>query len=99
MCQWDRKLKKVQAKKLVKSYKSKKIFRQIAFLAVLKHFPSSKYYFWLYLKLQKMELGQKQFREIDLVFDFTSFFGLDFFKFSDPCIVCFLSQQCKKFTF
>ena len=30
-----------------------------------------------------MEFGQKIFREIDL-FDFTSFFGLDFFKFSGP---------------
>ena len=28
-----------------------------------------------------MEFGQKKIREIDL-FDFTSFFGLDFFKFS-----------------
>ena len=28
-----------------------------------------------------MEFGQDNFREIDL-FDFTSFFGLDFFKFS-----------------
>ena len=27
-----------------------------------------------------MEFGQKNFREIDL-FDFTSFFGLDFFNF------------------
>ena len=39
--------------------------------------------FWPFLKLQKMEFGQKKFREIDL-FDFTSFFGLDFFKFSGP---------------
>ena len=32
-----------------------------------------------FLKLQKMDFGQKIFfREIDL-FDFTSFFGLDFF--------------------
>ena len=30
-----------------------------------------------------MEFGQKEFREIDL-FDFTTFFGLDFFKFSGP---------------
>ena len=31
-----------------------------------------------------MDLGQKFFRQIDL-FDFTSFFGLDFFKFSLNC--------------
>ena len=30
-----------------------------------------------------MEFGQKKFHEFDL-FDFTSFFGLDFFKFSRP---------------
>ena len=34
-----------------------------------------------------MEFGQIKFREIDS-FDFTSFFGLDFFKFSGPqCII------------
>ena len=57
--------KKVQAKKLVKSNKS--FFpREIVFLAVLKHFLSSKTDYWPYLKLQKMEFGQKIFREIDL---------------------------------
>ena len=30
-----------------------------------------------------MDFGQKKFHEIDL-FNFTSFFGLDFFKFSGP---------------
>ena len=46
-----------------------------------KLFPSSKMDFWPFLKLQKMECGQKIFCEIDL-FDFTSFFDLDFFNFS-----------------
>ena len=47
-----------------------------------KLFPSSKIDFWPFLKLQKMEFGQKNFfREIDLI-DFTSFFGLGFYKFS-----------------
>ena len=47
-------------------------------------FPSSKIDFWPFLKLQKMEFGQKKiFCEIDL-FDFTSFFGLVFLKFSGP---------------
>ena len=40
--QWAKKLKKVQAKKLVKSNKSKIIFREIAFLAVLNFFPVQK---------------------------------------------------------
>ena len=36
------------------------------------------------LKLQKMEFGQKNFfHEIEL-FDFATFFGLEFFKFSSP---------------
>ena len=48
-----------------------------------KLFPSSKIDFWPFLKWQKMEFGQIFFREIDL-FDFTSFFGLDLFKFSGP---------------
>ena len=43
-----------------------------------KLFPSSKIDFWPYLKWQKMDFGQKIFREINL-FDFTVFFGLDFF--------------------
>ena len=58
-------------------------FREIAFLAVLNFFPSSKIDFWPCLKLQKMEFGEKIFCEIDLS-DFMSFFGLDFFKFSGP---------------
>ena len=37
--------------------------------------------FWPFLKMRKMEFGQKIFREIDL-FYFTSFFGLDYFNFS-----------------
>ena len=38
-----------------------KIFRETAFLAVFKFFPSSKIHFWPFLKLQKMEFGQKKF--------------------------------------
>ena len=64
--------------------KSNNFFHEIAFFAVLKHFPSSKNDFWPHLKLQKMEFCQKKFREIDL-FDFVSvFFGMDIFKFSGP---------------
>ena len=73
--------KKVQAKKLVKLNKSIFFPREIAFLAVLKLFPSSKIDFWPFLKLQKKYFCQKFFSEIDSV-DFTSFFGLDFFRFS-----------------
>ena len=39
-----------------------------------------------------MEFGQKTFREIDL-FDFTSLFGLDFFKFSAP--LCDRQDTCE----
>ena len=61
---------------------------EIAFLAVLNFFLVHKIDFWSFLKLQKMEFGQKKFfREIDL-FDFMSFFGLDFFKFSG--LLCLL---------
>ena len=64
------KLKKSRQKKLVKSNKSI-FFREIAFLAIFKLFLSSKIDFWPFLKLQKMEFGQKFFfREIEL-FDFT----------------------------
>ena len=56
-------------------------FREIAFLAVLNFFPVQKIEFWPFLKLQKIEFGQKIFCEIDL-FDFMSFFGLYFLKFS-----------------
>ena len=43
--QQARKFKKVQAKKLVKSNKSKNFFREIAFLAVLNFFPVQKLIF------------------------------------------------------
>ena len=45
VAQRARKLKKVQAKKLVKSNKSKNFFREIAFLAVLNFFPVQKLIF------------------------------------------------------
>ena len=74
-------MKKVHAKKLAKSNKSKK-FRELAFLAVLNFFPVQKIDIWPFLKFKKMEFGQKNFfREINL-FVFTNFFHLDFFKFS-----------------
>ena len=76
------KILKIQAKKLVKSKKSNFFFREIAFLAVLNFFPSSKIDFWPFLKLQKMEFVQNIFSCYWLVFNFTSFFGLYFFKFS-----------------
>ena len=73
----------------MKSNKSKKKLWNYIF-GSFKLFPSSKIDFWPFLKLQKMEFGQKIFREIDL-FEFTSvdlmnFIGLDFLKFSDPPI-------------
>ena len=49
-------LKNSRPKKLVKSNKSNKIFREIAFLSV---FPIPKIDFWPFLKLQKMEFGEK----------------------------------------
>ena len=71
------KLKKSRPKKLVKS--NKLIFwGKLYFLVGFKLFPSAKIDFWLFLKLQKME-----FHEIDL-FDITSYFGKDFFKYSSP---------------
>ena len=61
------------------------LFREIAFLAVLNFFPVVQKliigHFW---NCQKWSLAKMFFfREIDL-FDFTSFFGLDFLKFSGP---------------
>jgi len=83
--QWARKFKKVQAKKLMNSNKTK---REIAFLVILKTFSPciSKIDFWPFLKSQKVDFGQKKiFREIDL-FDITSFFGLDFLNFLAHCV-------------
>ena len=72
--QWVRKLKIVQAKKLVRSNKSKFFLREIPFLAVLNFFPSSKIDFWPFLKLQKMEFGQKRF----VKFFYVTFFNWTF---------------------
>ena len=71
--QQARKFKKVQAKKLVKSNKSKKVLREIAFLAVflvpklIAIFEMAKNGIW----------SKKIIREIDL-FDFTSFLAWTF---------------------
>ena len=39
-----------------------------------------------------MDLGQEIFRKIEL-FDFTSFFGLDFLKFSGPLLCTYLDED------
>ena len=60
--QLARKWKKVQAKKLVKSNKSKAFSLKLHFGSFkLLLFPSSKIDFWSFLKLQKMTVGQKIF--------------------------------------
>ena len=75
-------LKKSRQKKLVKSNKSKKFFREIAFLAVLNFFPSSKIDFWPFLKLQKMAFGQNKFSWNWFIW----FHDLFYFIFSWNCI-------------
>ena len=52
-------------------------FREIPFLAVLNFFLLPKLIFAIF-EIAKNEFGQKKIHEIDL-FDFTNFFGLDFF--------------------
>ena len=56
-----RKFKKVQAKKLVKSNKSKFFFREIAFLAVLNFFPVQKLIFGHFWNCKKWNLVKKIF--------------------------------------
>ena len=58
--QWARKFKKVQAKKLVNSNKSKNFYVKLHF-GSFKLFSNSKIDFWPFLKLQKMEFGQKNY--------------------------------------
>ena len=82
MTQQARKFRKVQAKEFVKSNKSN-FFREIAFLLVLNFFPVEKLIFGYFEIAKNGICSNKFFVEIDL-FDFTSFFGLDFFKFSGP---------------
>ena len=55
-----RKFLKIQAKKLMKSNKSK-FFSWNCIFSSFELFPSSKMDFWPFLKLQKMEFGQKNF--------------------------------------
>ena len=78
---WARKFKKVRAKKLVKSNKSKTFFREIAFLAVLNFFPVQELIFGHFWNCEKWNLVEKIIHEIDNIW-FHEFFGLDFFKFS-----------------
>ena len=60
-----------------------KKFREIAFLAVLNFFLIQKLIFGHFGNDKKWNLFQKKIRDIDL-YDFTSFFGLDFLKFCGP---------------
>ena len=68
-----RNFKKVQANKLVKSNKSN-FFMWNCIYGSFKLFPSSKIDFWPFLKLQKL-------------FNFMSFFSLDFFKLSSSLLL------------
>ena len=71
---------------------NQKFFREIAFLAV---FPVQKLIFDHFWNCKKWNLVKKIIREIDL-FDFTSFFGLDFFNFLAHCDVL---EHLKKMKF
>ena len=66
-------LKKVQAKKFVKSNGSKIFFREIAFSADLNFFPVPKLIFGHFWSYKKWIFVKNFFREIDSI-DFTSFF-------------------------
>ena len=55
--------------------------REIAYLAVLNFFPVQKLILAIFEIAKNGICSKKIFREIDL-FDFTSFFGLDFLRFS-----------------
>ena len=68
----------------------------MAFLAVLNIFLVQKLIFGHFWDCKKWKFGQTFFREIDL-YDFMSFFSLDFFKFSGPlCTVCCYYNFTKK---
>ena len=69
-----------------------KFFREIAFLAVLNFFPLQKFIFAIFEIAKKRDfiLVKNTFREIDL-FDFMSFFGLDFLKIFWPGPMCIMS--------
>ena len=76
--QWARNLKKSRQK-------SKIFFRESGIFGSLKHFSSSKIDFWLFLKLRKMEFGQKKF-VVKLIY-LTSwiFLAWTFFKGHQHC--------------
>ena len=59
--QWARKFKNVQAKKNSWNQIPKSILRNCIFDSFKNFFSSSKIDFWPFLKLQKMEFGQKNF--------------------------------------
>ena len=80
-----RKLNKNPGKKLLKSNKSI-FFSRNCISGSFKLFLSSKIDFWPFLKLQKMEFGQKIFSWNWFIW-FHEFFYLDFFKFSGPLYI------------
>ena len=62
---------------------------EIAFLAV---FPGSKIDFWPFLKLQKMEFGQKKFHEIDLLDFMRVFLAWTFLIFLAHCAWVYIKK-------
>ena len=84
--QWTRKFKKVQSKKIVKSNKSisRNFFDQKFNFSQFQKWPKNNIWTGKKFKSAKNAISRKK---IDL-FNFTSFFGLDFSKFSGPLQDC-----------
>ena len=61
---------------------------KLHFFGSFKLFPGSKIDFWPFLKLQKMEFGQKNF--VKLIYEF---FGVDFFLIFWPIVYLFLAKH------
>ena len=103
MCRSSEKVQAKKKKKLGKTNKSKSVFfREIAFLAVSNFFPAQKLIFWLFLKSQKMDFGQKNFfvRLIYLISLHEFFFMVcTFFNFLAHCYVKERHNYSKKNNF
>ena len=80
-------LKKVQAKILVKSNKSKNFFSWNCIFGSFKLFPSSKIDFWPFLKLQQKWNLVKKICDIDSFYITVFFLAWTFFNFLAHCVV------------
>ena len=93
------KIKEVQAKKLVKSNRSKFSFREFVFLEVLNFFPVQKLIFGHFWNCKKWNLVKKNFVKLIYLISWVFYLAWTFLNFLAHCVLIAQMQRNVKVVF